>query len=195
MIATLERVVEAQMGIAEKMGEDNPICGLKEIRDTLAQIVEMRGFKNSSRYFRPITEQQMKELAEAKKNAPPPKSPEMVLAEAQIQIEQLKAKNAMNAQTDAMKAKAELELKRREIALEDDRQRDKQAADAVIKLRDIEAKTGVSQADAISKIEEARATAMRSPFEVKPRRKRVSIERDGSGRLAGATVTEEEDVS
>lgn len=199
-VATLERVVEAQMMIAEKMGEDNPISGLKEIRDTLAQIVELRGFKNSSKYFRTITEQQMKQLAEAKKNAPPPKSPEMVIAEAQIEIEKMKAQNAqqiamLNAQTDAMKAKAELELKRREIALEDDRQRDKQAADTVVKLLDIEAKTGVSQAGAIQKIEAARASAMRSPFEVKPRKKRVKVERDGSGRLVGATVQEEEDIS
>jgi hypothetical protein len=200
-IATLERVVEAQMGIAEKMGEDNPICGLKEIRDTLAQIVEMRGFKDSARYFRPITEEQMKQLAEAKKNQPPPKSPEMVLAEAQIQIEQMKAENdkqlkMMDAQTKLMQVKAELELKRREIALEDDRQRDKQAAETIVKLRKIEADTGISQASAIEQIEQARASAMRSPFEVKPRVKRVkNIERDGSGRLVGATVVEEEDLS
>jgi hypothetical protein len=199
-IATLERVVEAQMGIAEKMGEDNPICGLKEIRDTLAQIVEMRGFKNSGRYFRPITEQQMKQLADAKKNAPPPKTPEMVLAEAQIQIETMKVQadkeiGMMKAQTEMMTKKAELELKRREIALEDDRQRDKIAADTVAKLLDIQAKNpGTDLSNEIARIEDMRARAVRSPFEMKPRKKRVKVERDGNGRLVGATVQEEEDV-
>ena len=200
-IMTLEKVVEAQLMIAEKMGEDNPVAGIKEIRDTLAQIVEMRGFKNSARYFRPITEQQMAQLAEAKKNAPPPKTPEMVLAEAQIQIEQMKAQadkeiGMMKAQTELMVKKAELELKRREIALEDDRQRDKLAADTVAKLLDIQAKNpGTDLSNEIARIEQMRATAARSPFEVKPRTKRVKIDRDGSGRMVGATVREEEDIS
>jgi hypothetical protein len=121
-----------------------------------------------------------------------------VLAKAQIQIEQMKAQakiatDKMNAERDLLKTRMELELKRREIMLEDDRQRDKQAADAIIKLRDIEATTGVSQANAIQQIEDARKSAMRSPEEIAPRKKRVKFERDGNNRLAGATVEYEDE--
>jgi hypothetical protein len=197
-IATLREVAEIQGAILEKLGQENPIVSLKEYRDTLAQIVEMRGFKNSGKFFKPITEKQLNEMRAAAANQPPPETPEMVLAKAQIQIEQMKAQakiatDKMNAERDLLKTRMELELKRREIMLEDDRQRDKQAADAIIKLRDIEATTGVSQANAIQQIEDARKSAMRSPEEIAPRKKRVKFERDGNNRLAGATVEYEDE--
>lgn len=198
-IATLEKVAEVQAMILEKMGEENPIVSLKEYRDTLAQIVELRGFKDSARYFRPISLKQLQAMAQAKAQQPPPETPEMVIAKAQIQIEQMKAQakaetDKMKAQLDMMKAKAELELKRREMLLEDDRQRDKIAADTVTRLLDIEAKNpGVDMSERIKQVEEMRARAIRSPSEIAPRKRRVKVERDGNNRLVGATVVDEED--
>lgn len=123
----------------------------------------------------------------------------MVLAKAQIQIEQMKAEakkqsDTMKAQLDMMKAKTELELKRREIMLSDDRVRDKQVSDAIVKLLDIQATTGINQSAAIAKIEALHNKVGRSTQELAPRKRRVKFERDGNNRLAGATVVDEEEV-
>ena len=198
-VATLQEVAQVQGMILEKLGPDNPIVGLKEYRDTLAMIVELRGFKNSDRFFKQVTQQQLDQAAQAAAQKPQQETPEMTIAKAQIQIETMKAQakmatDKMNAERDLMKAKAELEMKRREILLEDDRVRDKQAADAIVALRKIEADTGVSQADAIADIQNARDTAMRGPDEIAPRVKRVKVERDHTGRLVGATVHHEEGI-
>jgi hypothetical protein len=198
-VATLAEVAAKQAEILQQLGPDNPIVGLKEYRDTLAQALELRGFKNSARYFKEVDQAQLDAMAKEAANKPPPETPEMVIAKAQIQIEQMKAEakaktDMMDAQLKMSTTKAELELKRREMLLEDDRARDKIAADAVAKLLDIEAKNpGVDLSQRIQEIEQMRARAVRSPEEIAPRKRRVTVEHDEHGRLAGATVVDEED--
>jgi hypothetical protein len=198
-VMTLAGVAEKQAEILQQLGPNNPIVGLKEYRDTLAQALELRGFKNSARYFKEVDQAQLDQMAKEAAEKPPQETPEMVLAKAQIQIEQMKAES--KAKTDMMDAqlkmhmgKQELELKRREMLLEDDRQRDKIAADTVTKLLDIEAKTGVDMSERIEQVSEMRARAIRSPEEIAPRKRRVQVDRDGDGRLVGATVVDEEDM-
>ncbi|MBA3678377.1 MAG: hypothetical protein H0W74_13415 [Sphingosinicella sp.] len=198
-IQTLAGVAAKQAELLQQLGPSNPIVGLKEYRDTLAQALALRGFKNTGKYFKEVDQAQLDKMAQEAANKPPPETPEMVIAKAQIQIEQMKAEakkqtDMMHAQLEMMKAKAELELKRRDMLLEDDRQRDKIATDTIVKLRNIEATTGISQAGAIAQIEDMRARGVRSPEEIAPRKRRVRVERDGQGRLAGATVVDEEDM-
>jgi hypothetical protein len=68
-----------------------------------------------------------------------------VIAQAQIQIEQMKAERQLAIEQAKMERdlaikQAELELRREEMLLEDDRQRDKQAADIQLKIKELELK-------------------------------------------------------
>ena len=197
-LATLEQIYTAQAAIMAQ-APDNPLVGWVELRNTLAKATELRGWKNSDQFFKQVTQQQLDQAAQAKAQQAPQQSPEMVLAQAQMAIERMKAEAAIArdkaaGERDLLKAKTELELKRREIMLEDDRQRDKQASDAVVALRKIAADSGVPQDDAIAEIQKMRDSAQRGPDEMAPRVKRVKVERDHTGRLVGATVHHEEDI-
>ncbi len=169
-VQTLFDTATKQEQIMEKLGPNNPIVDLKQYRDTLAEMLALRGKKDVSRYFKEITDDQIKQMAEAAKNAPPPPSPEMELAKAQIQIEQSKAQAKMaadqqkaqvSAQLESHKAQLEaqirqiesqhkiqieqmkLQIERERMQLEDDRERDKQAADIVLKATELQVTTGV----------------------------------------------------
>jgi hypothetical protein len=169
-LQTLFDIATKQEQILQTMGQSNPIVNVKQYRDTLAEMAALRGRKDASRYFLPITDQQVKEMEEAAKNAPPPPSPEMELAKAQIQIEQSKAQAKMQsdqakaqitAQLEREKAQIQaqlmqqeslhkieiermkMEIEREKMRLEDDRERDKQAADIALKIAELETTTGV----------------------------------------------------
>lgn len=91
-IAMLTQIAAKQQEIIQVMGPDNPICSVKQYADTLAQIVVLGGFKDSTKYFKRISAQQLMEMAqaaeEAKRNQPP--SPEQQLVEIEKQKVELK---------------------------------------------------------------------------------------------------------
>lgn len=169
-VQTLFDIVTKQEQILQQMGPQNPIVNLKQYRDTMAEMLALRGKKDASKYFLEITDQQIQQMAEAAKNAPPPPSPEMELAKAQIQIEQTKAqakiaadqaKAQVSAQLESHKAQLEaqirqiesqhkiqieeikMQIERERMQLEDDRERDKQAADIALKVTEMEVTAGV----------------------------------------------------
>lgn len=169
-LATLEAIVAQQKEFLQLLGPNNPLVNFKQLRDTLAEALALRGKIDASRYFKEITDEQIKQLEQAAAQAEPQKSPEQMLAEAQIQIEQAKAqakmqgdqmKAQLTAQLEQHKAQLELQLKEKEaqlkieiermkldierekIRLEDDRERDKQAADIALKIAELETMAGV----------------------------------------------------
>jgi hypothetical protein len=192
-ISTLAAIADKQQEIITNMGLQNPVVTVKQWRDTLAEIAELRGRKNSDRYFLPITEDQVKQMAEAAAQQPPPPDPAMVLAEGQIAVERMKveAKIALERQ------EAELEMwKARE---ENDRQRDKVAADIQLKLLEfaLEHQMDVSELQHKLQIERERASSQRAVEEEqakrKPRKQRVRFERDPeTGKLVGAEFEQED---
>lgn len=168
-IQTLLGIAEKQKEIIAEMGPHNPVCTIKNYRDTLAEIAELSGKKNSDRYFLPISDEQEKKMAEDAANQPPPKTPEQQIAEAQIQIEQMKAqatneRELMKAKKDLMLRQADLALKLKETQmtddrerintkLEDDRERDKMSMDMAMKKLDLELKYQVKVAEQQMKAE------------------------------------------
>ena len=213
-IATLVGIIEKQELILQTLGQDNPIVTLKQYRDTLAEVAELRGRKDSEKYFTPITDEQLQQMQEAAAQQQPPPSPEMVLAQAQIQIEQMKAERQIQIEQMKMERqleqerrkmefdleikRREMELRERELILKDDRERDKAAADIALKRLEINATNQlvISQQQLDNEIEQARLAIMDSPAEEgapRSRRKRVTFERDAEGRAIGATVEELED--
>jgi len=113
----MERVLEKQEAILEKLGPSNPLVSLKEYRHTLGKLLEMSGEKNASAFFKEIPPDW---------EPPPPPEPEPdpagILAQAEMQ----------KAQNQAQEQQARLQLDQLKIMLEDDRARDKMRIEARI---------------------------------------------------------------
>lgn len=166
-VATLGEIVAKMEEIFKIFGLNNPFVSEQQYRDTLAEIIELKG-KDPTRYFKPIDQQaldQQKQQAAQAAAQQGQQNPEMMLAQAQIQLEAQKAqaKQALEeqkaaAQIQLEQARAErqhmLELDKAQreeaaraqdarielerIHLEDDRLRDQQAADIELKRYELE---------------------------------------------------------
>lgn len=222
-VETLMAISDKQGEIIEKMGPQNPIVGVKQFRDTLAEIAILRGRKDADRYFKPITEEDEKRLAEEAANTPPPETPEMVLAKTEMEIKQMESQTKM--QLEEAKTKKEFAIKQAELAMkmkemqliddrerlkqkaQDDRERDKQASEIQLRIQEMEMKymADINEQHMKAEIQAQRASTQSGPGEStaapapapepapKSRRRRVSIERDEHGKIAGAVV-EDHDV-
>ena len=132
---SLGNIAEKQEAIIKQFGPINPIVGLKQYRDTLGKMAEAAGFRDSSRFFLPLerneAEQMILQLQQQQQPQQPPQDQAAQIL-AQVQVEQIKADIAMK--------QAELELKRQEVALRDDRERDQMEAELMLKAREMELK-------------------------------------------------------
>lgn len=182
-VATLIQISEKQMEIMTQLGTTNPIVGLKELRDTLAEITELRGKKNSSKYWKPVTQQQLDQLAAQAAQNPPPPSPEQILAEAQVKATMMKTE--ADIRTNDMKAQRELAAKQADMALryqqmklddqrereraqrDDDRERDKMTLEFQTKMEQLqmEHQLNIHQAKVRRDAELTRATLAAGPNE------------------------------
>jgi hypothetical protein len=198
-IQTLLAIAEKQAEILATLGPDNPIVDYKQYRDTLAEIAELRGKKDTERYFKRITPEQLQKEAEARAQQGPPPDPKVQIAQmemqakqqqaaAQLQLEQQKAQMQMElesvkmqrqlelesikaereAQLEQMRAEREamfeqqrLEMERYRIELENDRLRDKQAAEIQLKVKEMELQhmVDIREQEVTRDIERERATS------------------------------------
>lgn len=121
--ASLAQTLQTQMGIYQGYGPHNGLVNLTNIRNTLADMLALGGYRNADRYYAPMTpqleQQLMAQQAAMAAQQPQPQDPNAALAEAQVQAEMIKAQS--KAQTDAMK----LQLDAQKFMAEDDRERDK----------------------------------------------------------------------
>lgn len=126
-MAFLNVIAQKQEMLLQQLGPmNNPIVSLDGYYNTLEQMLSVAGFKDVSQFF--SNPQNFQPPAPT----PPPPSPEQILAQVQAQ----------SIQADIQKKAAELELKRQEMMLVDDRERDKLDADVLLKAAEIEAKYG-----------------------------------------------------
>ena len=214
-VQTLFDVATKQEQILQNYGPTNPIVNVKQYRDTLAEMLALRGKKDASKYFKEITDEQVQQMEEAAKNAPPPPSPEMELAKAQIQIEQTKAqakiqsdqaKAQITAQLEREKAQIQaqlmqvesqhkieiermkMEIEREKMRLEDDRERDKQAADIALKIAELETTTGVE-------LNEQAITAQIERERIQSQAEGTSAKIESTERVAGEKVKSGERIA
>lgn len=121
---TLSLIAQKQEQILMQLGMNNPLVTLGQYTNTLRQMVEMAGFKDSSKYFNALP-------TEFSPPPQPPKpTPEEMLAQAQAQA----------IQADVAKKAAELELRRQEDLMVDAREREKIAQDGVLRKYELELK-------------------------------------------------------
>ena len=122
-LSMLMQIKQAQEAIVQTMGPANPLVGLTEYRNTLDQILTLAGFKDTSRFFKQVDEQQAEQMMQAAKKP----DPAQILA----QIEAQKAQVDMRIAQD----KAQLEWEKAKLA--DDRERDRLDAEIILRAAEI----------------------------------------------------------
>lgn len=116
----------------ELMGMGAPFVGWAEIRNAINRVIEQAGYKDSTEFFQPWGPEQDQAMQQAKQNQEPPPDPTMMLA----QIEQSKV------QLQAMDAERTASLNEWKAMQENDREREKAAADIELRRYEINLKYG-----------------------------------------------------
>ena len=127
----LMMVAQKQEQIMQTLGPSNPLVDASQYRNTLAQICTLAGFKDASRYFKPVDMQVVQQMMQQQQQNQPP-DPNMML----VQIEQQKVQ--AKSQVDAAKLQADAQDSMRKNQLE----QQKMHLDAMVRMADIEAKYG-----------------------------------------------------
>ena len=122
----LQAISDIQEKLLQQFGPDNPIVNVQNFYNTLQSIMETGGIKDANKYFTNPAEYQ----------APPPQPPQPDIQEqlVEVQMEEIRANTAKKA--------AELELEREKMIRDDDRLRDKNEADVILKAAELEARYG-----------------------------------------------------
>jgi hypothetical protein len=159
----LGMTLQTQMGILQTYGPSNPLVGLTELRNTLADMLFASGVRNADRYYKPMTPEIEQQLAQAAQQAAaqagqqPPQDPQ---AQAFLQAEGMKAQvkqqsDMMNAQAKAAADAQRAQLQMVSMQMSDDRARDQMAQDLAIRQAEIAAKYGIALDTARIKAEQA----------------------------------------
>ena len=158
---SLREILQKQESIFGLLGADNPLVGIHQYANTLHRLVELGGRKNSDQFFTRITKEEEEVLnrqaEEAKAKEPQGDPAAMMIAQAEM----VKAQAAQQtSQVNAQIKQQEVSLKAEEVKLKDDRERDKQASDMILKIRELELKYGPSIDRAILDADVARERAL-----------------------------------
>lgn len=128
-VQLLTTVAAKQEQILQTLGPQNPLVSLKQYRNTLAQILELSGLKDATRYFGEITPEAEQQMAQP---AQQPQDPAQILAQVEAQ------KIQKDMQIAQMKAELEVEKQRKA----DDLERDRLDADIWLKATEMQLKYG-----------------------------------------------------
>lgn len=131
-IAMLRELSAKQEQAIQIGGPNNPVAGLPEYRNTLAEITRLSGLVDVDRYLRDPTDPQYAP-------APPEPTPEEILA--QSEAERMKREQDREDKL--------YELKLWEALQKDDRERDKIMADAYLKAEELKLKHGAANTDQV----------------------------------------------
>lgn len=136
----LNLVAQSQMQLMQMLGLTNPIAGLKEYRDTMAQILSLNGFRDNAKYFKEVDDASIQALVQQQAQAAQKPDPATLLA--QVQAQQIQSDIAI------AQMKAQLDLQKQTNA--DDLERDKLDADVFFRAKELELKYGTQlQTEAI----------------------------------------------
>jgi len=123
----LQEIAAHQGEILKLLGPTNPLVTLGQYSATLSKLVELLGFKDTTRFWKPIP----------LNYEPPPAEPKPTPEEIYAQVEQMKL------QADVGYKQAQLELERGKTLLEEERLRDGMEIDAYLKAAELAGKLGV----------------------------------------------------
>ena len=124
-LMALQEVKATQLMILEKYGLKNPVVGPQELMNTVNDMMAIANVKNTSRYFKPMTEETLVMIQQT----PDEPAPEMIIAQAEM--EKTRAKVAGDI------AKADQADKK--LRWDDDFRRDDLALKSILNAAEIEA--------------------------------------------------------
>lgn len=122
-LQALENILEKQVAVVERFGIDNPIVSITELRNTMVDMLAIVNIKDVERYFRQVTPEILRQIAET------PKEPDPATLLAQAEMEKVK-KDMVLGQDKANREDLRLQM-------EDDFRRDKLNIDSYIGLLEI----------------------------------------------------------
>jgi hypothetical protein len=147
--AMLAQVMQIQMQAIQTYGPENPLAGLMQFRNTLADMLAMSGLNNVDRYFMPQQPPQPGQVQPGQQQEQPQGDP----AQAMVAAEQIKAQAKL--QSDAQR----MQLDMMKAQMQDDRERDRMLQDMEIAMAQIQAKYGMQIDTARIKAEQANNNA------------------------------------
>ena len=127
-IAMLMQIAGKQEQILTTIGPDNPLVSIENYYQTLRQVIELAGFQDTQRFI--------SDPADYQPQPQQPQEPTVDEQLIQVQMESIKA--------DISKKTAELELKREDMIMRDDRERDKTEMDGELRAAEINARYNAS---------------------------------------------------
>lgn len=122
----LAQIAGKQEQILQTLGPENPLVNMQQYYNTLSRMTELSGLKDVNSYWSDPAQYQ----------PPEPTEPEPDVNEQLIQVQM------QSIQADIQKKAAELELEREKMMRNDDRMRDKDEADQILKAAEIAARYG-----------------------------------------------------
>ena len=108
-LAVLNQVAVRQQEALEKLGPNNPLVGLGQIRNTMSKMLEISGYPDSNQFFKPLPLDY-----EPPPPQPPKPSPEELLVQAQMA--DIQARTAIDEQKIQLAAMKQQQLDERESA-------------------------------------------------------------------------------
>lgn len=131
--ATLQQALQLQMQVYQGYGAQNGLVTLTNIRNTIADIMQLGGVPNADRYVMPMSmereqqmmQQQMMQQQQAQGNQQA-SDPNMAFMETE------RLKTTTKAQVDMQKAMMENQRKMHELGMKDDLERDQMAQDLLV---------------------------------------------------------------
>jgi hypothetical protein len=151
--AMLGQVMQIQLQAIGTYGPANPLAGIAQFRNTLADMLTTNGIHNVDRYFLPIQPAQPQQPAPGGEQQQPQSDP----AQAMVAAETIKANAKL--QSDAQR----MQLEFMKAQMQDDRERDRMLQDLEIAMAQISAKYGMAIDTAAIKAQQATTQAMMQP--------------------------------
>jgi hypothetical protein len=178
----LQLIASKQEQILQIYGPSNPLVTVSQYRNTLAKLIEMAGFVDPGMFLNKVDQNWQPPPPQPKEPTPEEKSA-MILA--QVQADSIKADIQMKA--------AELDLKKQDMLLKNDRERDLNESNIYLKARELELKyqTEVDLATIQANIERDR---MANQFqEAQARRQHEAQQQESQGARQQDTALYQED--
>lgn len=144
--AMLGQIFGIQMQAIQAFGPQNPLAGLTQVRNTLADMMMTNGLSNPDRYLLPIQPPQPQGAQDPAAGQPPQVDQQ---AQAIVQAETIKA------QTKAASDQQRMALEWMKAQMQDDRERDRMSQDLDIALAQIAGKYGMTIDSAAIKAQQA----------------------------------------
>lgn len=156
--AMLSQTLQMQLQAITTFGPANPLAGLPQLRNTLADLLAINGLRNVDRYFMPQQAMPQGQPQQGDQQQPPQQGDP---AQAMVQAEVIKAQ----AKTASDQQRLQLEFMKAQM--QDDRERDRMAQDMEIAMAQIAGKYGIALDTAKIKAEQA-ATQPQMPQATQP---------------------------